>query len=58
MQSDYDEFERFIESSRGQAEMFLLDQFGEKCNDFDEGCECCKRWKAFEDLFENPYKED
>lgn len=57
MESDYDEFEYFVEPIRGQTEMFLLDQFGEKCNDYDEGCECCQRWKAFEDLFENPYKE-
>lgn len=25
--------------------------FGVKCKDFDEDCECCKRWKQLEDLF-------
>lgn len=32
--------------------------FGEKCDDYEFGCECCDRWKLAEELlaFERPSK--
>lgn len=27
---------------------FLKEWFGERCSEFDENCECCKRWKMLD----------
>lgn len=33
-------------------EPWLKLHFGEKCPDYEYGCECCRRWKFAEDLLE------
>ncbi len=38
------------------AESILKEYFGDRCPDFDEHCEVCKRWKAMDDLIQNPFE--
>lgn len=35
----------------------LVREFGTRCKEAAEGCPCCKRWKAFDELFANPFEE-
>lgn len=36
----------------------LLEQhFGPRCPDFEKDCICCKRWKALDDLIDNPFAD-
>ena len=39
------------------AECMLDRHFGPRCEEFEPECECCKRWKALDDLTENPYAD-
>lgn len=35
----------------------LRQHFGPPCNHHDDNCPNCKRWKAFHELFANPYED-
>ena len=54
--SDEDEFNLMAGHVRIIAEVFLTEQFGERCPDFEENCECCRRWAALDTLTEDPSK--
>ena len=56
--NDEAHFEAFANSVRIAAEELLIEMFGERCPDFSEHCECCKRWVAYDALVANPWKED
>lgn len=56
-QDDSDTFDMMAGHLRIIAETMLRDFFGERCEDFDEDCECCRRWKLLDALTENPFKE-
>ena len=47
----------FYKDKRNEIESVLLEHFGEKCKDFEPNCHCCKKYKALEVLFENPYED-
>jgi hypothetical protein len=53
--SDYNDFKRAIWIPKVMAEAIIKTYFGERCPDFDKDCECCKRWKLLDQLFENPF---
>jgi len=36
---------------------FLKEHFGEECEDYEEECYRCQKYKALETLFENPYDD-
>ncbi len=50
---DWMSTEEMIVSSdvRRRATTWIIHNFGEKCQDFDPNCECCRRWLALENLF-------
>ena len=31
---------------------FATEQFGERCQEYDEGCSCCKLWDLFDKVYE------
>lgn len=31
---------------------YLIEYYGEKCSEYSEGCENCRKWRAFEVLFD------
>ncbi len=31
---------------------FLLENFGERCENYDEGCACCKIWVLYDQVYE------
>lgn len=49
--------EKLLKLAKDLAEFMLIQVFGERCNEVFEGCECCKRWAAFDILMENPFDE-
>jgi len=36
---------------------YIKKWFGSRCEEFEPECECCKRWKALDNLIENPFEE-
>lgn len=52
-----DEITQF-DSARDYTEEMLIEQFGERCDSFEESCEACKRWAAFDILFEDIWADD
>ena len=53
--SDFNKQTNYIKAMAG---IVLVEYFGERCKEFEETCECCKRWKALDDLIENPFDKD
>ena len=55
----HDRFAAAASHIRTLAETVLLEHFGERCDDFEfeseSECDCCKRWRALDDLIDNPY---
>jgi len=50
------EFLQHVANVRMFAVTFLKEFFGERCsNFFDPVCECCRRWKALDDLTRDPW---
>lgn len=39
------------------AESVLTEYFGERCVEFDDHCDCCRRWKLLDDLTANPFED-
>lgn len=31
----------------------VTEYFGERCPEFEPQCECCRRWRAFDELFDD-----
>jgi hypothetical protein len=42
---------RIGKNLRKQAEDWILDYYGERCEDFHLGCLVCQVWRAWDDLF-------
>lgn len=38
-------------AARAAAEAYLRLEWGERCPDHYAGCHCCRRWAAFDELF-------
>lgn len=57
--SDSIKYEAYAMALRNVAERFLVAMHGERCEDFDEGCECCRcrRWRLLDELLRNPFEE-
>jgi hypothetical protein len=55
--SEWDKWEAMSQQAKYLAMNLLTDQFGNRCDEFEDGCPCCQRWKAFDDLFANPHEE-
>lgn len=56
-QSDSEEFDMDAQVPQQMTQQFIEKWFGERCESFDGGCCVCKKWKAFDFLFENPFVE-
>ena len=56
-QSEAEEMASDIYSASRDVEVFLRLWFGDRCESFDGDCVVCKKWKAFDFLFENPFVE-
>lgn len=41
-----------------EIKKFITRWFGPKCKEFSKNCECCKRWKNYKDLIENPFNDE
>lgn len=54
--ADCEKWEEMARKIRELAEPLLTEYF-DKCEDFEETCCACQRWKALEDLLENPFKD-
>ncbi len=50
-------FDNMVSRFRVRVACYIKEFFGERCKDFEEHCECCKRWKLFDELIENPFLE-
>lgn len=37
-----------------QVAAWITEFYGERCPDFNEHCECCRRWNLFDQLFSHP----
>lgn len=55
--SEWDQWEVMTQQAKGLAADFIVEQFGNRCIDFEDDCPCCQRWKALDELFANPYDE-
>jgi len=56
--STHEEFEMFARHVRAVASDMLTVAFGERCPDYDESCEVCRRWRLLDELTANPFDED
>lgn len=52
---DYNRFAMMAGHVRIVGETLLREYFGERCHEFDPNCANCERWKALDDLTENPF---
>lgn len=52
---DKERFAMMASHIRIIAETMLREFFGERCPDYQEDCECCRRWKLLDDLCDNPF---
>lgn len=46
------EYERYVQDTKSFMEhfrLYLTNQFGERCPDFDEDCSCCKIWAIYDE---------
>ncbi len=50
MDDEDEEFERTAKSLRSRLDAWLSQNFGDKCDHYEPGCECCERWKLAEEL--------
>lgn len=48
-------FDMFVRHARPIIETILNTHFGQRCPDYCEDCEVCRRWKLMDDLLESPY---
>ena len=55
--SNYREFEYSANYPRLLASIFIEEQYGQRCEDFEPDCECCKKWALYDQLFKNPFDE-
>ena len=39
------------------AEELIIKFWGERCEDFNQDCLLCNKWKQLDDLLENPFSE-
>jgi hypothetical protein len=54
-----EDFEKWAAAEKQVRELIepLLIEYFDKCEDYEETCCACQRWKAFETLLENPFKD-
>ena len=45
-----------IAKVRPSFEAFLVETWGERCPDYCEDCVLCAKWKALDDILENPFR--
>lgn len=53
---DFEQFELDIAKLVIPIEDFITKHFGERCPDYEENCENCRRWGAYARLIENPFE--
>ena len=53
-----DSFDFSVEGFAPEVSQFLTHYFGEKCEDYEADCECCRRWRLFEELIANPFSQE
>jgi len=41
----------YWDNVKSMAELCIQEKYGDRCPDFDENCVLCKKWKAFDELF-------
>ena len=55
-------FEKDFEKQAGHirtiADTLLYEYFGARCEIFESECEICRRWKALDDLTDNPFASE
>lgn len=34
--------------------LYVEEWFGERCEEFEPNCICCRKWQAFDELFKGP----
>lgn len=51
------EFTKVASYIRVIATSLIEQHFGPRCPDFEKDCVCCQRWKALDELIDNPYEE-
>lgn len=56
--SDHVEWQARTEYSHYAISLLLRDMFGERCKEYEEGCECCRRWRLLDELLANPFEGD
>ena len=56
MDEDAERFAMLARHVEAIAKPFLVEMFGERCPDFEPGCESCKRWMALDMLLDDPWK--
>lgn len=56
--TDLEVFEMMAGHIKTIATELLETFFGERCKEFEMGCEVCSRWTALDILTENPFKID
>lgn len=49
-------FDKVSAKIREASEKLLKEFFGPRCKEFEPDCICCQRYKAMDDLLENPFK--
>ena len=57
MDEDFEVWDAESKIIRNLAEPLLEEYFGERCGDFEPDCVNCQRWKALDDLLDNPFKD-
>lgn len=50
-------FDADVSEPKRLTELLLERWYGPRCVEADEHCECCKKWRQFDELFDNPFKE-
>lgn len=55
--TDHEEFEAHVVKVLNPARKFLIKWFGQRCEEYDPNCECCRRWRLLDNLLENPFDE-
>lgn len=51
------ELDREMAPLKSLLSAFIKEHYGPRCAVYQMGCECCERWRAFDTIFHNYYKE-
>lgn len=55
--SDKIHFDALAGVAREATLPLLTEIYGKRCEEFDEDCLCCQKWKALDFLLENPFDD-